>query len=766
MKAYILSLLFTSLLFSNSLNTTKEIVPIDEPFTLDAKTPMFDDNLTYTHKALLSCTPKLDAVYKIESTTQLKIIPKTSLQSSKKYNCNYKGESFSFKSETLKVITSDYFNAEKILRLSFNDYIDKNSLIKKLTLTKIDKLSKTKLHYSIIESDSKNMVLKINESVKNAKLVLSIDKDLTTTHKSRLEKTFTKEFNSKSAKVTLNKDKKAMTMVDKPQMVALDDGTFAIRLFLEDTLEGKPKNSIEVEGIENFTLNKNNYINYSLRNKYNISEETYYYTDIISSEFQPNSSYKLTLKKGLQTYRELKSDLHYSVKSSDRKKSIIFDGEKQYISNIGELGFSSVNIDSATLIVERLLDDNLRYFMNFDNASTESVEPYTKEVLSKKITLNNKKNQILKQKFSLKELSSKLPFGVYKISLRYDEVVDKKIEERLASKILFLSDIGISLNLAKEQAFITLLSLSSAKPIANANVELYGKNNDLIATATSNKDGVAIIEKKLLLEAQPKGVIVSTTNDKNFLALNKPIESPTPTDILENEERFKAHIYFQSNILRPASKINALITIKDRDFISANKLPIKLVLKEAHGKSIHEKVYHSDEFGLIEFNYQLEKEDRTGNYILEAFIGKEKIGDKLLKVEAFMPPKIENSIVTNKDIYKANELIELNISSSYLFGTPSSGLQGSVRLTSSAVDFSHKDFKEYSFSNSYLGKRNIQSYLESNEDFILNNEGKESLVLPTKITQKVPSILEGMINVTVMDDTHPVSSYKRVKIYP
>ena len=766
MKAYILSILFSSLLFSNTLNTTKEIVPLDEPFTLDSKRPLFDDNMLYTHKPLLSCQPKLDAVYKIESNSQLKIIPKTSLQSTTNYRCNYKEDNFSFKTEALKVTDANYFKDEKILHLGFNDSINMHSLKSNVTLTKINKLSETKLHYSVIESNSKNMILKINESIKNSDILLKINKNLTTTHKSKLEKDFAKEFMSKSTNVTLNKKKKAMTLVDKPRMVALDTGGFAIRLFLEDTLEGKPKERIEVKGIENFTLNRDNYINYSLRQKYNISEEAYYYTDIISSEFQPNSNYALILKKGLETYKELKIDLHYQVKSADRKKSILFDGEKQYISNIGELSFSSVNVDTATLIVERLLDDNLRYFMNFNNANIESVESYTKEILSKKLSLNNQKNQIVKQKFSFKELNSKLPFGVYKISLRYDEAVDNKIKEHVASKILFLSDLGISINLAKEQAFINILSLSRAKPVANAKVELYGQNNNLVATAITNKDGVAIIEKKELLKTKPKGIIVTTANDKNFLALNKTINSPSPSDILESRERFKAHVYFQSNILRPASNINALITIKDRDFISANKLPIKLILKEEYGKTIYEKVYHTDEFGLIEFNYQLEKEDRTGNYVLEAFIGKKRIGNKMLKVEAFMPPKIENSIVTNKDSYKANELIELNIRSSYLFGAPSSGLQGSVRLTSNAIDFTHKDFKDYSFSNSNISKRNIQSYLDNSEDFILDKEGKQSLILSTKITQTVPSILEAMINVTVIDDTHPVSSYKRIKIYP
>ena len=762
----LLPLILSSLLFSNPLDTTQEIVPLDKSFTLDAKSPMFDTNLSYTHVPLLSCQPSLDAVYKVESSTQLKIMPTKDLQSGSTYSCNYKEENFSFKTEALKVLDAHYIQTHKLLRLSFNDHVKKESLRKHLYLTKVDKLSKTKLNYSILESEPKNILLKINESVKEHALVLNIDQALSTPQNSTLTKAFEKQLNNHSVETMLDKKKKAMSIVDKPRMVALPTGEFAIRLFFNDYIEDDAKKSIEVKGIEQIKLSKNYYVNHHLREQENLSDNSYYYTDIISSEFQPNSNYTLTLKKGLQTYQELKKDISYQLKSGDRAKSILFEREKQYLSNIGELGFSSVNVESATLIVERLLDENLRYFMNFNRADISKTSSYSKEILNKKLTLDNPKNVLTKQKFSMKELHKKLPFGVYKISLHYNDTINGKIKEHSKSKVLFLSDLGISLNLAKEQAFVTVLSLSSGKPIAAANIELYGENNELIATAKSNKDGVAIIEKAHLLKATPKGLIVKTVDDKNFLALNHPINSPYPHEILENKVRFKAHIFFQSQILRPASKINALITIKDRDFISANKLPIKLILKELQGKVIHEKVYHCDEFGLIEFQYQLDKLDKTGQYELSAFIGKERIGKELLKVESFMPPKIENSISTNKTIYTVGEPIELNISSSYLFGAPSSELQGSVQLNTNAIDFEHEAFKAYSFSNRNLKENNINSYLDYHEDFLLDKTGKKSLFLPSKIIQNVPSILEALINVTVMDDTQPLSSYKKIKIYP
>ena len=772
MKKYLFPFIFTSLLLANPTDKTPKLTPIYDDFVIESKSEIFDNSISYTHKPLLKCTPQISAVYKVESEMKLKVIPKTPLRSGTEYSCDYGEENFKFTTEPLRIDDARYFKGQKILRLSFSDEVDKKSLSDGLVLEKLDRLSTTNLKYKVLQSNGKDMVLEISEAVNNSTIVLKLTKKITTAHGSTLEKVFEKRFNESSAPVVLDKELKELNITDAPRMISLDGGGFALRLFLDDSFNSKSDKYIEIEGIENFTVNPDNYISRHYRKEFNISNEPYYYTDIKSPDFKPNTSYKVTLKKGLRTYRELKEDKHYSVKTGDRSRGIVFEGEKTYVSNAGDFGFLTTNIDSATLVVERLLDDNLRYFLNFEEADKDRVGSYLKEVFTKKLTLNNQKNEIVKQKFSFKSLDKKLPFGVYKITFRYSEMVNKKEKERAASKVIFLSDLGISVNLAKKQAFVTVLSLSTAKPMANASIELYAKNNDLIGTAITNSDGVAIIEgenlsSKNLLDGDTKGVVVKTKEDTNFLLLYRNnIDTPSPRYILKKPERFQAHIYFQSKILRPASKINALVTVKDRDFISAKKLPIKLTLINPSGDKVYSKVYHTDNYGLIDFSYQLDENDKTGEYTLVAEIGDNTLGYKKFKVEAFMPPKIENSISTDKNIYKNSELIELNISSSYLFGSPSSELQGSVKLNARAVDFYHKDYKSFTFSNNELSRGNVKSYIDRSDSFTLDEKGKATLFLSSKVTQKVPSVLDAMIGVTVMDDTQPVSTYKKIKIYP
>ncbi len=761
-KKYLI-VLISSITYANQTPSPIKIVPLDEPFSIESNKSSFNTDILYTYKELLKCSPKLDAVFKIEGIHKIKIIPKKQLQSGTLYECKYGKRSIKFRTKPFGLRDYHFFKREKLLRVSFNDKISSKEIKKYIKLTKKDKLSTTNLTYSIIQQNNNTLLLKINEPIYNKPIELTIDKELKNINNKSLGKNFSKIFNAKkSLNITLDNKKESMYIKDKPRIVSLDSGEFAIRLFFDDTLDSNIKDFIEIDGIDNFRVSENNYVGYKQRKRLKLSDSAYYYTDIISPDFKPNHTYKITINKGLRTYRELKEDKTYILKSGDLAKTVIFNNKKPYISNSGEFGFSTINLNKATLIVQKVLDDNMRYFINFEFANTNIVDKYLEEVFTKEIKLDNIKNKIVKQKFKFSSFGEDLPFGVYKITLRYSDG-DK---EKKNSRVLFLSNIGISANISKTQAFIHTMKLDSAKPLISAMVYLYGDNNQIIGSAKSDKYGMVVIEDSELLSKKPVGIVVQTKLDANFLVLDKPISSPDANKILSKQERFRANIYLQSNIVRPASKINALITIKDRAFISAKRLPIKVIFKEKYGKVIKEKIYHTDNYGLIDFNYQLDNEDKTGTYVIVAYIDKDVIGSTTLKVEAFIPPKIENSIKMARDNYFNGEIIEANITSRYLFGTPASYLNGKIKLYSRPIDFSLHKYKGYSFTNS--NKNSATGYIYYAEDIRLDSKGKLNIAIPAIIKgiDNIPSILEVTLGVTIMDDNQPISKYKKLKLFP
>ena len=774
----LLFFLLTMLGVASLPTITTDPITTDKPITLKVSLPTFKVEARYTHRPLVICQPRIDAVYRVISEKKIEMIPQPAWQSATSYQCQLNNsmlitnppqmEPFSFETPAFEMVEYHYFAKEQLLQLRFNDQVATEQFSSRVTLYRRNALAKTALHYTLTTQDKRLLLLKINEPVTGS-LELQIDASLSTIHGKHLSESITLPLNqSHHTPTALNAKKGAMCLKDSPRMVAKEDGSFAMRIYFDDTFYDNPlKPFVHIEGIGAFSLTKDVYINQAERMAEGI-EDSYYYAEIRSDAFEPNHTYELTLYAGLKHYRELKEDQHYTLTTGDRKSSVFFEQKEPYLSNLGEIGFSSINVDRATLIVERVTPENYRYFINYVEGDLSDTARFSHEILAKDISLSNPKNQITKQKIPLKSLLTSQPHGIYRLTIKYEEPREEgEPIVHTASKVVFVSDIGIAVNLSNDQAFVSLVSLSQAMPIAQATVELYSANNIRIASATTNASGVAIINQKALLDASPKVLIVSTPTDRSFLLLKEPLNDLTRKDLKPTTLSYLAWIYYQSDIVRPASTIHALIAVKNASFRSASKLPVKVTLTSLLlDETIAQAVYTTNEMGLIDFSHTLSAYDKTGPYQLTVTLGDQVLGKKRIDVEAFMPPAIENHLSLDRSYYRSGEFAKLKIRSAYLFGAPASELLGSVTYTATAVDYSHPDYSGYSFTNQLREGSNELLYINQEQGIALDEKGETQLMLPCRTTQKVPSILNAMVGVSIMDDTQPVSSYDSFFIYP
>jgi len=736
---------------------------------------IFKQSSIYTHKKLLQCSPQIDLTYKVLSSKKVKLIPKSRFKSSTTYSCTLNSKffdvnaSFKYTTDNFNILNFDYFKGENILRVEFNDIIDLKTIKNSITINKINKLSKSALNYSISAKDT-TLLLKINESV-GKKFEIIISSKLKNLAGKSIDKEIVKEINSyKKSRldVKINDKMKPMIISDTPQMIAVKNGKFVMRVYFDDTFdEGYDfKNFFEVGGVNNYRINGyGEYLDYDIREDSNIS--SYYYIDIQSDEFKPNNRYTLKIHKGFSHYQELKEDISFAIKSSDMKKEILFDAKKPYVSNVGELGFSSININSASLIIESIPKDNYRYFINYSGANSKYISKYTQEIFSKELTLNSPKNTQIKHKFLIQDLTSNLKNGIYKVTIEYeDRDLNGNILNKSTSKTIFVSDIGIMANIYANGAFVSVNSLSSAKPISNAKVDIYSKNNILITSGYSDKDGILKIEEMGIITKNPKVIVVTKDDDKSFLILDKSLNKATLSSITKIEDKFKGYIYFQSEILRPDSEIKALIVVKDRDFLSADDIPVRIVIRGVNDNQILSKVYNTDKFGLIDFSFFVDRELSTGSYQLSLYFGDREIGSEVIAIESFIPPQIENRININSLTYLSGEFIDAKLESNYLFGAPSSNLKGTLSFNATHKDYTNSKYPNFSFTNNELKNSNDLSYIKQLDNIKLDLKGQTELSISTISSQKPPSILKGLIGLKIMDDTQPVSTYKEVTIYP
>jgi hypothetical protein len=372
-------------------------------FHIKSKDDIFPTNTTYSLKKFLNCSVGLDVIYKIKDAKTIEVIPRDRFLAGKEYQCtlvkqNYK---FIFKTKDITLEKFNYFEDDKSIRLEFNSEIKVDSLKKKLNIIKHTKLTQTKLQYKVSSHDGRVFVLSILEPTgKDVKIV--IDKGLESINgsfsKQKVEKVLSKyselDYDVKSSK-TLS--------LGGRYILFEDEGKFGIEVRFSDYLDGSNlDNFVEIDGINNLQVN--------------IYRST---MTVSSNELQADKTYTIRFLKGIKSKdgtKVLKENIESKIKTPNHKKSIHFTSGKEYVSSLGSIGLETVNIDKATLVVKKVLNDNYRYMTNISSY----IYDLTQEVFSKDIELSNPKNKYVKNKIILKELEGKLSNGVYEIEIFYN----------------------------------------------------------------------------------------------------------------------------------------------------------------------------------------------------------------------------------------------------------------------------------------------------------------------------------------------------------
>ncbi len=729
--------------------------------------PLFkrDKTGSFTHKEIIKCTPFIKAAFEYEEADRIKILPLKPLKASQTYECRLQkplSYPFTFSTKPFALKDIRYFD-EGTIRVEFNDKVDKNSLQNSLKIFKKINLAKVKLSF-VLDTDEQSRVFlaRIKENVADEEIEVVIDDSLKNQSGKKLSKKVSKSFKKDEKPFVLDKKRKSMPIYDKPRFLALDNGEIGFRLYLAGYIyndETPLKSYLFIKGVKNFHTTNSRYIGYKEREKYNLNDNSVSYIDVIG-DFEPDKTYTITLKKGLKdSYRyQLRKDITFKVKMGDRKSAVIFENKKPYLSQKGEIGFKSVNLDSVTIIIEKIPEQNYRYFTNFKDADEEAISDFGVEIFSKKVILSNKKNRFTKQKIRLNEIVSNYKSGIFRIIFRNEKIY--------AKKVVFLSDIGISAKISNDQAFISTAKLSDTTAVKDAKVKLFSIKNTLIASGQTDENGICIIKKEGLAKEMPHLVVVESKDDKNFLVLNESLNEvtlPFESSIYEN---YKAWIYIQSRLIRPGGTLKTLIVIKDKKFNSIPNLPLKLKITSPDFKTIYKNIHKSDKNGAIEFSLKIPKFFKTGRYRIDISLDKRSIGTKSFFVESFLPQNIKNSIKLKKEIYQKDEPLEVEISSSYLFGAAASKLPAQIRVTAVAKEYKNRKYENYSFTNSLLEEENEVSYLDMTKNLFLNEKGKAKVIFPLNITQKPPSILKAQIAVSVFDNGSEVTEYKSIDIYP
>lgn len=717
MKKLLVFLVFLSTLFGEKMGSDFVEFLVDNNYKLGA-----------SRDKLVKCDKELNGLFYVKDKNHILFMPDSPFAPSMELICDINGEKITYKNDDFFVYI-EKIDSENLL-LYFNDEVDLLSLKQNISI----KTDSGFLDYEV--SKVANYYTIEVHNLQNKNYTLHISKNLQSKNKAKLgrDESYAVEIRSYN-----NTNELLDLVLNDIKPIALDDKKLGLRVYFDEyVFLPKEHTSPYVKLDDNIKLDISEvFYDYDLKKRY---------VDITSSDFKPDTDYKIRFLKGFTIYGaykgySLKEDFVYEFKTKDYLMDARFSDNKPYLSSKGEVAITTTNIKQIEAIISKLSNDNVRYFINFndDKYKTEQIDKKTFE-------LDYVKNEEIKSRLDI----GKYKDGIYLVELVY---LDENKKPVSTDKAVYLSDISINAKVSKDEVFVFLNRLSDDKVISGAKVSIYSAKNKLLASGISDEFGIFKTNQKDLYKQKPKSVYVELKGEKNFLSFDEFYE--------HKDTKKRAFIYLASDILDKQDELKGVVIVK-QGYESVKNLPIRLEIFDPNGKKIISKTQKLDEFGAIKID---EKDfELSGKYTIKAIFENDILNEHSFFVEAFIAQRVKNNIEYEKENYFIYEPILAKLSANYLVGGAASELSGSLKVMLVNAKFKPKGYESFSFVKDVDDFDKI--LFEKEYDVSLDENGKQDKIIKPITKTPAPSIYNLKSSFMINDNGKNVASYKQVDIYP
>lgn len=510
-----------------------------------------------------------------------------------------------------------------------------------------------------------------------------------------------------------------------------------------------------------------------------------------SDKFSAEESYTIQISKGLKGRIGgiLKEDYYGSVAFGQMEAGIKFTSSKAvYLSKRGggNIEVRVSNVPKLKLIISKIYENNLlmveRYgytptddnkdarYASYEEEYEEGYYDYNESmagdvVYSKIIDTRSLPKSGSARILSISQFEDRLPEvkGIYHVMLR--SVDDYWVRD---SRFISFSDIGLITKQGQDKMMVFANSIKSANGIEGATINVYGKNNQLIGTGATNKDGVAEVElsRKNISGFTPAMIIAKTADDFTYLPFKNTRVNTSRFEVggkRNNATGLDAFIYAERDIYRPGETVNFAVLLRNLKWKSPGEIPILLKFLLPNGKE--HKVFRKtlNPQGGTEASIDISSAAITGSYTLEVYSSNEiLLASKNFMIEEFVPDRIKVTTKLNKPFLIPGDKANLSINAINFFGPPAANRNYEIEIQVKQQQFNAKNFPDFDFTLD-----NQRSFADKEV-----KEGKTDAGGNAVEMYNVPDIyknvglLKASFFTTVFDETgRPVSRVSSADIY-
>ena len=300
---------------------------------------------------------------------------------------------------------------------------------------------------------------------------------------------------------------------------------------------------------------------------------------------------------------------------------------------------------------------------------------------------------------------------------------DQKRERTVGTRdrrLALITDLGLLVKTSldhSQQVFVH--SVATGEPVAEARVELLGKNGLAVLSATTDARGHARLEsaRDFKRGQEPVVFVVRHQDDTTFMPYQRSGRRLTWSGFdtggehtTEDEgDRLRAALYTDRGVYRPGETVRLFGIVRRGDFGVAAGTPIELRVDDARGRTVLRTAVPVPADGLLTWRFDTRLESPTGQYqadvsLIDAGGRHQMLGGTSFSVEDYQPDRLRIRAAVEgspeRGWLQPGEH-SARVSLENLFGTPAQGRRVRGRLILQPISPRFADYPGFVFTDPF-----------------------------------------------------------------
>ncbi|HID63513.1 MAG TPA: hypothetical protein EYP49_12360, partial [Anaerolineae bacterium] len=411
----------------------------------------------------------------------------------------------------------------------------------------------------------------------------------------------------------------------------------------------------------------------------------------ISGDFQPGTTYRVTITKGAQDAAyglPTAEDFAWAFTVVERRPELAVAGPGRVGMVEAEapfqLSLTVLNLSRIDLALYALDGPAFVALQSLSAKDWAQYRPEGNHIREWSVSSQAKADRETSQKVEV----DPLPPGLYFLAVGSPEGAQ-------INQLLSVSRSALVLKRAPQQILVWVVALADGSPAADCEVTIYGKDGQAQRTLVTGRTDREGVFKSPLPEGT--GPLLAIAQREDDVAVCAEEWSTAVASESEGSSNSRVYAYTDRPVYRPGQEVRFKAIVRHDDDGRYSLLPadtmVPVTVADKAGRTVYQESLQLTPFGSVSGSFLLSEEAAAGRYRLVVGVGG-KEHEVHFQVERPRRPGYAVSVTTDQPSYVRGDVITATISASYDFEVPVAGAEVSYTLYTAYTPPLPEDFGE------------------------------------------------------------------------